>query len=44
MDLTLQPKNKIMLFASKWKELKIIMLSKVSQDPKVKGHMWNLDL
>jgi hypothetical protein len=41
-------KNKIMLLADKWIELEIIMLSKVSQVQKDKGHMfsftcWKID-
>jgi hypothetical protein len=35
-------KNEIMLFVDKWLELKNIMLSKVSQAQKVKGHMFSL--
>jgi hypothetical protein len=35
-------KNEIMLFAGKWMELKIIMLSEVSQDQKDRGHMFSL--
>jgi hypothetical protein len=31
-------KNEIMLFARKWMELKIIMLSEISQSYKVKYH------
>jgi hypothetical protein len=34
-------KNEIMLFASKWMELEIIMLSKVSQIQD-KGHIFSL--
>jgi hypothetical protein len=41
-------KNEIMLFADKWMELEIIMLSKVNQILKEKGHMfsfmWKIDL
>jgi hypothetical protein len=41
-------KNEIMLFAGKWMELEIILLSEVSQALKDKGHvflhMWKLDL
>jgi hypothetical protein len=41
-------KNEIMLFASKWMELEIIMLSKANHAQKDKGHlfshMWKLDL
>jgi hypothetical protein len=33
-------KNEIMLFAGKWMELQIIMLSEINQVL----HMWNLDL
>jgi hypothetical protein len=41
-------KNEIMLFAGRWMELEIIMLSEVSQAQKDKGrifclHMWKLD-
>jgi hypothetical protein len=35
-------KNEIMLFAGKWMELKIIMLSEVSHDQKDKGHIFSL--
>jgi hypothetical protein len=41
-------KNKIMWFEGKWMELESIILSKVSQVQKVRGHMfslmWNIDL
>jgi hypothetical protein len=36
-------KNEIMLFAGKWMELEMIMLSKVSQDQKHKGHVFLLE-
>jgi hypothetical protein len=35
-------KNEIMSFAGKWMELETIMLSKVSQAQKDKGHMLSL--
>jgi hypothetical protein len=35
-------KNEILLFASKWMELKNIILSKVSQAQKTKNHMFSL--
>jgi hypothetical protein len=35
-------RNEIMSFAGKWMELKIIMLSEVSQDQKDRGHMFSL--
>ena len=35
-------KNKIMAFASKWMELENIMLSKISQSPKIKGQLISL--
>jgi hypothetical protein len=35
-------KNDIMLLADKWIELEIIMLSKVSQAQKNKGHIFSL--
>jgi hypothetical protein len=41
-------RNEIMLFAGKWMELEIIILSEVNQARKDKGqvfpHMWELDL
>jgi hypothetical protein len=41
-------KNEITLFAGKWMELENVMLSKVSETQKVKGHVfphiWKLDL
>jgi hypothetical protein len=35
-------KNEIMLFAGKWMELEIIMLSRESQAEKDNGHMFSL--
>jgi hypothetical protein len=35
-------KNEILLFAGKWMELEIIVLSKVSQVQKDKGHIFSL--
>jgi hypothetical protein len=35
-------KNEILSFAGKWKELKIIILSDVSQAQKTKNHMFSL--
>jgi hypothetical protein len=35
-------KNEIMLLAGKWMELENLMLGKVSQAQKVKGHMFSL--
>jgi hypothetical protein len=35
-------KNEIMLFSGKWMKLEIIMLSKVTQVQKGKGHMFSL--
>jgi hypothetical protein len=35
-------KNKTMSFAGKWKKLKVIVSSKVSQVQKDKGHMFSL--
>jgi hypothetical protein len=35
-------KNEIKLFASKWMELKNIMLSKVTQAKTIKGYMFSL--
>jgi hypothetical protein len=34
--------NKILSFASKWMELENIILSEVSQDQKIKNHMFSL--
>jgi hypothetical protein len=34
-------KNEIMLFEGKWMELENIMLTNVSQAPKIKGHMFS---
>jgi hypothetical protein len=34
-------RNEILLFAGKWVELENIMLNKVSQVQKVKGHMFS---
>lgn len=34
-------KNEIVTFAGKWMEVKTIMLSKISQSQKVKGHMFS---
>jgi hypothetical protein len=38
--LYIKKKNEIMLFAGKWMELEIIMLSKVSQAQKDKYHIF----
>jgi hypothetical protein len=35
-------KNEIMLFAGKWMELEVIMLSKVSHVQRDKGYMFSL--
>jgi hypothetical protein len=35
-------KNEIMLFAGKWMEPENIMLSKVNQAQKIRGHMFSL--
>jgi hypothetical protein len=35
-------KNEILLFAGKWRELKNIILSEVSQTQKTEGHMFSL--
>jgi hypothetical protein len=35
-------KNEILLFAGKWMELEIILLSEVSQAQKVKGRIFSL--
>jgi hypothetical protein len=34
-------KNEIILFSGKWMKLENFMLSKISQDEKVKGHMFS---
>jgi hypothetical protein len=42
MDYNSAAKKNEMLFAGKWMELKIIMLSEISQAQKDKGHMFSL--
>jgi hypothetical protein len=42
MEFYSAAKNEVLSFASKWMEMENIILSEVSQDLKVKSHMFSL--